>query len=162
MKIDHLAERAADYKASIETVVTKKTEWQSKTKVLLLDTLKSIVAQYDLGWRVQELDWIHNNEAINITLESFPPELMDCTNKIPAYQFIPGGALVFSQSHNGDVFVFILYPVIDAAPIENNLLDLGVFNPNEITEKLIVEKVDEFLKEMIKWEVPSIKKKLGY
>jgi hypothetical protein len=162
MKIEHLAERAADYKTTIETVVAKKSEWQSKTKVLLLDTLKSVVSQYDLGWRVQELDWIHNNEAINITFESFPPELMDCTNKIPAYQFIPGGALVFSQSHNGDVFVFVLFPVLDDTPVQNNMLELGVFNPKEITEKLIVEKADEFLKEMIKWEVPSVKKKVGY
>lgn len=162
MKIDHLAERVADYKASIETVVAKKTEWQLRTKAILLDTLKSIVSQYDLGWRVQELDWIHNNEAVNIAFESFPPELMDCTNKIPAYQFIPGGALVFSQSDNGDVFVIVLFPVIDNAPIDNNILELGVFNPNEITQKLVVEKVDEFLKEMIKWEVPSVKKKVGY
>ena len=29
-------------------------------------------------------------------------------------------------------------------------------------EKLIIEKVDEFLKEMIKWEVPSYKTTLGF
>ncbi|MFT5861681.1 MAG: hypothetical protein ACI828_000324, partial [Flavobacteriales bacterium] len=39
---------------------------------------------------------------------------------------------------------------------------LGTYPPQEITEKMIVEKVDEFLKEMIRWEVPSLKKKLGY
>jgi hypothetical protein len=111
---------------------------------------------------VQELDWIHNQEAVNLVFESFPPELMDCTNRIPAYQFIPGGALVFSQSHNGDVFVFVLFPPVDTVPVENAPVDLGVFTPEEISEKLILEKVDEFLKAMIKWEVPSVKKKLGY
>jgi hypothetical protein len=45
---------------------------------------------------------------------------------------------------------------------ENNSLELGAFNPSEITEKLIVEKVDEFLKEMIKWEVPSYRSQLGF
>jgi hypothetical protein len=39
---------------------------------------------------------------------------------------------------------------------------LGFYNPAEITEKLIIEKVDEFLKEMIKWEVPSYKTTLGF
>ena len=88
--------------------------------------------------------------------------LITCTNKIPKYQFIPGAALVFSQSYNGDIFVFILFPIIDNMPLESNTIDLGIVDPKEIDEKLIVEKVDEFLKEIIKWEVPSIKNKLGY
>ena len=111
---------------------------------------------------MQQLHWINNNEAVNITFESFPTELINSTNKIPAYQFIPGAALVFSQSYNGDVFVFILFPIVENMPIENSTIDLGILSPKEITEKLIIEKVDEFLKEMIKWEVPAIKNKLGY
>ena len=162
MKIEHLEERIADYKASIETVVEKKTYWRTTTKPLLLKTLKAITAIYDLGWKVQELNWIHNNEAVNISFDSFPAELIDCTNRIPAFQFIPGGALVFSESYNGQVYVFILFPEVDGAQVENAMVKLGIFNPNDITEKLIVEKVDDFLKEMINWEVPSIKKKLGY
>jgi len=162
MKIEHLEERVLDYKKSIETVVEKKTLWKTKTKDLLVNTLTSIVNQYDIGWNIQELNWINNNAAVNITFESFPAELINCTNKIPAYQFIPGAALVFSQSYNGDVFVFVLFPIIENMPIENNTIDLGILDPKEINEKLIVEKVDEFLKEMIKWEVPAIKNKLGY
>jgi len=162
MKIEHLEERVLDYKKSIETVVEKKTLWKTKTKDLLVNTLTTIVNQYEIGWNIQELNWINNNAAVNITFDSFPSELINCTNKIPAYQFIPGAALVFSQSYNGDVFVFVLFPIIENMPIENNTIDLGILDPKEINEKLIVEKVDEFLKEMIKWEVPAIKNKLGY
>ncbi len=162
MKVEHLEERVIDYKNSIETVVKKKTLWETSIKKLLVTTLSSIVKQFNIGWNVQQLNWINNNEAVNIIFESFPPELIISTNKIPTYQFIPGAALVFSQSYNGDVFVFILFPIIENIPIENSTIDLGILNPKEINEKLIVEKVDEFLKEMIKWEVPSIKNKLGY
>jgi hypothetical protein len=162
MKIDHLYERVADYKKSIETVVAKKTQWQATTKQLLSKTLGAIVDQYDLGWQVQELNWIHNNEAVNITFNSFPRDLIDCTNRIPAYQFIQGGSLVFSESYNGDVFVFVLFPEIETIPVDKNMVELGLYNPKDITEKLIIEMVDEFLKEMIKWEVPSLKKKMGY
>jgi len=162
MKIDHLTERVADYKKSIETVVAKKTQWQATTKQLLSKTLNAIVDQYDLGWKVQELNWIHNNEAVNITFDSFPRDLIDCTNKIPAYQFIQGGSLVFSESYNGDIFVFVLFPEIETIPADKNMVDLGLYNPKDITEKLIIEMVDEFLKEMINWEVPSLKKKMGY
>ncbi len=162
MRVDHLNDRVADYMTSIETVVEKKTYWEEKTKPLLRDTLLEIVKTFSLGWKVQELDWIHNDDAINITFDSFPSELVDCTNKIPAFQFIPGAALVFSQSYNGQVFVFVLYPQIETVQIDTSMVKLGVFTPQEITRKLIIEKVDDFLKEMINWEVPSLKKKLGY
>ncbi len=162
MKIEHLEERVLDYRNSIETVVDKKTLWNTKTRALLLKTLNEISTQYKIGWKVQELNWIHNSPAINITFESFPPELIDCTNRIPEYQFIPGGALVFSQSYSGDVYVFIMFPLLESLAVENTTKELGLFNPIEINEKLIVEKVDEFLKEMIKWELPNNRKKLGY
>ncbi len=162
MKIEHLEERITDYRNSIKTVVDKRILWKNTTKNILLKTLQGIVKQFDIGWKVQELSWIRNNEAVNITFDSFPPEMIDCTNLIPAYQFLPGGALIFSQSYNGDIYVFMLFPEIDNTPQENNLVELGQYTPEMITEKLIVEKVDEFLKEMIRWEVPSLKNKVGY
>jgi len=162
MKIEHLDERVIDYKTSIETVVSKKTEWDKSVKPLLLKTLKSIVAKYHIGWKVQELNWIHNNEAINISFEAFPEELMDCTNRIPTFQFIPGGALVFSQTYSGDVYIFVLFPEIDGMPTENNMVEFGIMNPSAITTKVIIENVDEFLQEMIQWEVPNKRTKVGY
>ncbi|AXT58225.1 hypothetical protein J8L88_18945 [Aquimarina sp. MMG015] len=162
MKIEHLEEHVNDYRTSIKTVVDKRLLWKTKTKGLLIKTLKTIVKLYDIGWKVQELSWIHNNEAINITFDSFPNELIDCTNLIPAYQFLPGGALIFSQSYNGDIYIFMLFPEIENLPKENNVVELGTYTPETISEKLIIEKVDEFLKEMIRWEVPSVKSKVGY
>ena len=162
MKLEHIEERVLDYKTSIEAVVTKKTQWNTITKPLLLKTLKTIAKKYPIGWKVQELNWIHNSEAVNISFESFPEELMDCTNLIPAYQFIPGGALVFSQTYSGDVYVFVLFPEVDGVPAENNLVEFGSVRPEEITEKIIIEKVDDFLKEMIQWELPNRRSKLGF
>ncbi len=162
MKIEHLEERVNDYRNSIKTVVDKRMLWKNKTKDILIKTLQQIIQQYDIGWKVQELSWIHNNEAINITFDSFPQELIDCTNLIPAYQFLPGGALIFSQSYNGDIYVFMLFPEIENNRQENNMIELGVYAPESITQKFIIEKVDEFLKEIIKWEVPALKNKVGY
>jgi hypothetical protein len=143
-------------------VVEKKILWETKTRNLLLTTLNSIVKKYDIGWRVQELSWINTNEAVNITFDSFPVDLIEKTNLIPTYQFIQGGALVFSQSYSGDVNVFMLFP-IPANMIDNETdADLAIYTPENITEKVIIEKVDEFLKKMIEWEVPAIKNKVGY
>ena len=162
MKIEHLEERIQDYKVSIKTVVDKKTTWQTKTKVLIKNTLTAICNQYKIGWKVQELNWIGSNEAINITFDSFPKDLIDCTNQIPAYQFIPGGSLVFSQSYSGDVHTFILLPYVDQIPLEKSSIELETYRPSNISEKIIIEKVDEFLKQMIKWEVPNVKNQIGF
>ena len=162
MTIEHLAERVTDYKASIKTVIEKKHIWKTKTKPVIINTLKSISDKYVIGWRVQELNWMQNNEAVNIVFESFPPELINSSNNILINQFVPGAALIFSQSFNGDVSIFVLFPTTVNAPTEDGTLDLGTINPNEINEKFIIEKVDEFLKEIIKWEVPLIKNKLGF
>ena len=162
MKIEHLEERINDYKASIQTVVEKKIYWETNTKKLLLKTLNSVVKQYDIGWRVQELSWINTNEAVNITFDSFPPDLITKTNLLPTYQFIQGGALVFSQSYSGDINVFMLFPLPDLLTETESDTDLATYSPQKLTEKIILEKIDEFLKKMIEWEVPAIKNKVGY
>jgi hypothetical protein len=162
MKIEHLEERVNDYKNSIETVIQKKIFWQEKTKTILTNTLNDVTSKYAIGWTVQELNWIQSNEAINITFDAFPAEFMEQTNKIPSYQFIQGGTLVFTQSYNGDVQVILLFPIVENTTPETSSMELGIYNPKEINEKLIIEKVDEFLKEMTLWEVPNIKNKLGF
>lgn len=162
MKIEHLEERINDYKRSIEAVVEKKIIWKTKTKNLLLKTLNSIVEKYDIGWRVQELSWINTNEAVNITFDSFPPDLIEKTNQIPTYQFIQGGALIFSQSYSGDVNIFMLFPILENSSDSSSDDGLVIYTPENIDEKLIIEKVDEFLKKMIQWEIPIIKNKVGF
>ena len=160
--MEYLTERINDYKTSIEKVVEKKIVLKNQVKTLLTKTLNSIVKKYNIGWGVQELNWIGANDAVNITLNSFPPELIEKTNQIPEYQFIQGSALVFYQSYNGNVHINILFPLIEQIQIDESIVELGIYDPKDITEKLIIEMVDEFLKEIIKWEVPSEKRKLGF
>ena len=163
MKIEHLEERVTEYKNSIHTVVNKRIQWETEIKDLIKSVLSQAEEKYEIGWKVQQLKWIHTNEAINITFDSFPPELIEKTNQIPTYQFLQGGALVFSQLYNGDIEIFIVFPLPENwLPMENELVELGTFSPSAISEKLVVEKIDEFLKEMIKWEVPIPKSKVGF
>ena len=162
MKIEHLSKRISDYKKSIETVVDKKSKWNAQTKPLLLKTLRAIATKYNIGWEVQELNWIYTGDAVNISFKTFPEELIDCTNRIPAFQFIPGGALIYSQTYSGDINIFVLFPEVNGVSMDNQMVELGTFNPLEITEKAIIENVEEFLKEMIQWEVPNKRAQVGF
>ena len=163
MNIEHLQKRVDEYENSIKTVVQKRILWDMEIKILIVKILKIAEETYKIGWRVQELNWIYTNEAVNITFDSFPRDLIRQTNKIPTYQFLKGGSLVFSQMYNGDVEILVLFPALENSDsFDNDIVELGIYDPNEINEKLIVEKIDEFLKEMIKWEVPLIRTKLGF
>ena len=163
MKIEHLDERVNEYKTSIHSVVDKRIQWETEVKALIDKVLSEAEKTYEIGWKVQRLSWIHTNEAINITFDSFPPELIEKTNQIPTYQFLQGGALVFSQMYNGDIEIFTVFPIPENwMPVENDIVEMGIYAPAAITEKLVVEKIDEFLKEMIKWEVPILKNKVGF
>jgi hypothetical protein len=60
------------------------------------------------------------------------------------------------------VHTFILFPYVEQISLENSSIELEIYSPDDITKKLIIEKVDDFLKEMINWEVPTLKNKSGY
>ncbi len=163
MKLEHLEERILDYKNSIRIVVQKRILWKTSIKDLIVSVLKKAEDLYAIGWQVQELNWIHSSEAVNITFDSFPPDMIELTNQLPTYQFLQGGSLVFSQLHNGDINVIILFPVAEnSMHLESESEDMGTYTPEDINEKLIVEKLDIFLEEIIKREVPTLSKKMGF
>tara|TARA_R110002072_G_scaffold293232_2_gene462424 strand:- start:551 stop:1057 length:507 start_codon:yes stop_codon:yes gene_type:complete len=163
MKIEHLDERVNEYKNSIKTVVEKRLLWKNTTKKLIVNTLKKAEEKYPIGWQVQELNWIHSNEAVNITFDSFPPELIELTNQLPTYQFLQGSSLVFTLLHNGDVSILILFAIPERSmPTEDDSEELGSYSPEQITETLITEKIDNFLKEVIRRDVPLPPGKMGF
>lgn len=163
MKIEHLDERVNEYKNSIKTIVEKRLLWKNKTKKLIVNTLKKAEEKYPIGWQVQELNWIHSNEAVNITFDSFPPDMIDLTNQLPTYQFLQGSSLVFTLLYNGDVNVLILFAIPERSlPTEEDSEELGTYSPELITETFIAEKIDSFLKEIIKRDVPAPMGKMGF
>ncbi|MBL7472183.1 hypothetical protein [Robertkochia sediminum] len=162
MTIDHLEERVKDYTISLEKVLLKKKEWQTKSRPSILRTLEEIHSRFPIGWAVQQFNWMWYNEAVNITFKSLPETLQDLAVESGDGELIKGGALVFSQLHNGDISVIVLFPFADPVAADSGSLDLGTYRPDQITEKLVIEKVDEFLKEMIRWEAPTPRDKIGF
>ncbi len=140
----------------------KGSNGETFTLPLLLKTLTEIQVNFDIGWKVQQLDWLMNNSAINITFNTFPASLIDKLNVSDEFEFIKGAALVFSQKYNGDIAVFIVYPA-DLEPItEGDINEIGSFNPNEINENFITNKVAYFLDKIIIQEENVLRRKVGF
>lgn len=151
-----------DYVNSLEKVVEKRKQWKEFTLPLLLTTLNEIQVAHEIGWKVQQLDWLMNNSAINITFDTFPASMIEKLNGATDFEFIKGAALVFSQKYNGDISVFIIFPA-DLEPVsESDINELGSFNPNEINENFITNKVAYFLDKIIIREENVLRRKVGF
>jgi len=157
-----LNKSVSDYVNSLEKVFEKRKQWRDFTFPLLLKTLNEIQVNFDIGWKVQQLDWLMNNSAINITFNTFPTALIEKLNGTSDFEFIKGAALVFSQKYNGDISVFVIYPA-DLEPVtEGDINEIGSFNPNEINENFIINKVAYFLDKIIIQEENVQRRKVGF
>jgi hypothetical protein len=162
METNILNKSVSDYVNSLEKVFEKRKQWRELTLPLLLKTLNDIQVNFNIGWQVQQLDWLMNNSAINITFNTFPTSLIEKLNGADDFEFIKGAALVFSQKYNGDISVFIIYPA-DLEPItEGDINEIGSFNPNEINENFITNKVAYFLDKIIIQEENVLRRKVGF
>ena len=162
MKDKTLNKSVNDYVNSLEKVFEKRKQWKEFAFPLLIKILHEIRENHEIGWQVQELNWLMNNKAVNISFVTFPKSLIDKWNGAVDIDFIKGAALVFSQKYNGDVSVFIIYPDVAESAIESNIKDIGIYNPNEFNENFIMNKVTLFLEEIIVWEENVIKHKVGF
>lgn len=162
MENNILNKSVSDYVNSLEKVLEKRKQWREFTLPLLIKTLNEIQDNFKIGWTVQQLEWLMNNSAINITFNTFPTALIDKLNGSTDFEFIKGAALVFSQKYNGDISVFIIYPA-DLEPLAEGAIDeLGSFNPNEINENFITNKVAYFLDKIIIQEEIVLRRKVGF
>ena len=162
MKSKPLDQSVADYLSSLEKVLEKRSLWNEKTLPMLKESLEAICDRHEIGWKVQELDWLWNNKAVNLMFESVPKALVKKAGGIRGFEFVKGAALVFSQKYNGDISVLILYPEVGDVASEKEFNDLGTYHPETIDNLLIEKKVSEFLDEIMVWEENIIRPKVGF
>lgn len=162
MENNVLNKSVSDYLNSLEKVFEKRKQWTETTLPLLFKTLNEIQVTHKIGWKVQQLDWLMNNSAINITFDSFPESMFDQLDGATDFEFIKGAALVFSQKYNGDISVFIIFPPELEPVSETDISELGSFNPNEINENFITNKVSYFLDKIIIREENLLRRKVGF
>lgn len=162
MKSKTLETSVADYVKSLEKVLEKRKLWNEQTRPLIKETLHAICERYDIGWKVQELDWLWNNKAVNLMFDSVPNALTERAGRIADFEFVKGTALVFSQKYNGDINVLILYPEVADASSESDFKELGSHHPDLINGTFIEEKVSDFLEEIMVWEENILRHRVGF
>ena len=162
MKQKVLDRSVNEYVQSLEKVLEKRKMWKEFSLPSLLDTLHGICDSHDIGWTVQELNWLWNNKAVNLSIEGIPRSLAEKWDARSDFEFVRGAALVFSQQYNGDVAVFVIYPEVAEPEAENETKDLGRYHPGELTGEFITEKVCDFLEALNLWEGNVLQQRVGF
>lgn len=162
MKSKPLDKSVTDYINSLEKVLEKRRMWNEQTRPLLKVVLDGICSRYEIGWKVQELDWLWNNKAVNLMFDSVPKVLSEKAVGVRDFEFIKGSALVFSQKYNGDISALILYPEVGDASTDSDFKELGTYHPGSVNQPFVEEKVSDFLEEIMVWEENIIRHRVGF
>lgn len=166
MELENIKIKSDKLIAEMQLTTERRLEWNQKTKELIYNTLTKIKSETRLAWSVQKIDEIKNQEFVNIHLNARPSGIVETErldSKVTSKVYsIESGYLTFTQSVNGKIYSIISYPFVQDIIPPMEVLPLGLFDPNEITENLIVQHVEMFLDEMIKWQSNYPKVPIGF
>jgi len=163
MYIRNLKDSVENFKSEMRKKEGKRELWVTSTKKILMDTLAKIKETYPLGWDVHEMDKAENTDGYIISFADTSIDIAGSDTENTKSYTKRGGTLAFTQAYNGDVFVIIVFPIIDELVLakEPQKVVLRV-TPNKITEEFIHMQVANFLDEMVQWESSSLYNDIGF
>jgi hypothetical protein len=154
-------------KAIYREIDEKRDLWERKVKKLIVKTFKEIKKSVDSSLKVRINEDIINLESVVLTFGVLNSGLFiegkGSAGELPPMVLIKrGGYLAYSQMANARISVFVQMPFIEGIYGDaEDVREIGVFEPGEITRRKIIEHVEFFLDEIIKWEREE-KKLIGF
>ena len=141
------------FNSTISRIDSKRKQWQNQTKPLLVKVLGEIMDQVQLELLVLVTDTRINHESVNLQFKSKPSGISEKREKIVKAYIKWGGALNFSQAYNGEVHIVVNYPYVDEIVAQNKHTLLIRIEPDKITDEFIYARVNDFLGDMLNWEL---------
>ncbi len=163
MNIQDLSDNVNHFKASLGDIEKKRAEWKTTSRSFIQETLIRIKSNFDLDWAVSIQDEAANSEAVNLSLSHSSSSIIEKIEGGYKNYMNTGGTLSFSQAYNGDVFIIILFPIIEktVTPIQPHKILMRI-EPGLITEELIIKSTASFLDEMTLWESSKSFNTIGF
>lgn len=149
--VEKLTEELA---ASFVKTDARRQQWHSQTKGFIAEQLGHYANKYPmLDWKVAINEAWENLESVYLTFNNTPSGIVE-KNELQVIQKVKKGGLVsFSQSRNGQIVIWVAYPVIDGLTEDGpKSSTLETLEPEEIDDDCILRNVEKFLTEMLEWE----------
>ncbi len=145
--------KVSKFNGVISGINSKRELWQSETKPLLVKVLNELKDDTKLDLIVQVLDARTNHESVNIQFKSKPSGISEKIGKSIKNYIKWGGSLTFNQVYNGEVHIMVTYPFVDEIISQNKNTLLVIIEPGKISEEYIHARVNNFLEQMLEWEL---------
>lgn len=145
----------------------KRNLWDKKIKGLVVKTFKEIKKSVDSNLKVRANEDIKNLESIILTFGVLNSGLFiedkGSDSQLPSVVMIKrGGYLAYSQMANAKISVFVQMPFIEGIyGNPEDVREIGVYDPAELSRRRIIDHVEYFLDQIIKWEREE-KKLIGF
>jgi hypothetical protein len=152
--ITKLKSKVNEYKLVLENTNNYRLAWKNNLKLLISNTLNSIISQTELKAKVVERNNIENLEALVLDLGRSSSGISENMEHIDLKHTMikNNGALIYQQLFNGKIMVMILSPHIEGYGEQKEPESLEIIRPDEISEASILEHVENLLDTIIFWE----------
>ena len=156
--MENLKKLASELQTIYEEVELHRNCWTDMVKPLILKTFKHVKKTLELNLKIRMNDDIKNLESIRLTFGYLNSGLLIEPKKsmkdAPAMVLVKkGGYLAYSQIANGKISAFIHFPYIEGIYGDaDRIMELGIYLPEEVTRKMIMEHIETFLEQIVKWE----------
>jgi len=151
MEFFEITNRSIELKKAFLLTGARRREWENFTKHQITTILTNVANITKCGLAVGTNQLRKNYEAVQLVLETEPSGISyeegDAIFQIPRYS----GYLNYAQSANGRISVFALSPYIEGIKSRLPVREIGHFEPEEITQDLILSHVALFLDLITDW-----------
>jgi hypothetical protein len=167
ISFDRIKILSGQLKNVYKEIDTHRELWHKSVRKMVEKTFQLAIKKSRLHLHICIYDEVINLESIQLTFGMMNSGLLIEPKKkksaAPSMALLKrGGLLAYSLIASGKISVAIQYPYIeDIYGSPQNIRELGTFSPAEITHDMIIEHVEDFLEEMLKWEKEE-KKLIGF
>lgn len=105
-----ILEKITAYQTALDDIQKRRHIWNETVKDLIFNTLTSVKNIKDLDWSVQKVELVNNLQTVNLIFKKSYSGITQVSDNGSEDYLKYGAGLFFSQSYNGNIFVFIEFP----------------------------------------------------
>lgn len=164
--LEEIISKAVDYQKAIEQnnviIEDNRKTWNASTNGLIFETFLCVTQNVpNLNWELRRVEAMENLDIIVLGFKNESSGIVGQIQGVLKFFAKISGKLVYSQVYNGEVYVLIDYPYVENHVERQQPKFVGKFRPSDIDKDLILDHINEFLNEMLKWE-SGTRKLIGF
>ncbi|MBT8220659.1 MAG: hypothetical protein KJP00_12590 [Bacteroidia bacterium] len=151
MALEQIKNQYKRYQSALEVSERLRANWPAAKK-RILKTLKHIKNEVELDAKVKLEDKMEGMEIIYLTFGRSNSGIFEKIGKARRPVIKEGGHLFYSQLFTGKIGVWRTLPHVKKLSNAQEPMKVGVYDPDGITEDLILQHVHEFIESVADWE----------